>query len=571
MNCPISSYTTSTVTQSLLTRIVNQVLQSDSEKLLDHISESSQTDLYLNLILMSLKHVHLSSASTPRNNKNSWTPLHAFDQPFEAIADIPTNPLYNFNNSDISKYSSFELVSKSGVLKTLYIVQETYPYVEVFYDVLSHCVVLVAHTGYCGLRGYSYSIRAHCHSNIGFYNYLKYMDETQHERHSDEISCAQIHEQSDNSFLQKGCSSDHSHNIMPQLYGYDVRDIVLHLQSCFSTFFTSDGIQIHVEKQGFAESSTSISVSLLTTEGHKISLVKSVPGPSKLSTDSLKNDLQTIKGLNDMFMWAFFNNGLKIATCCSKPNRNDTNISNDHHSTSSSSPPSRPESVKEHTAMSHVESSSMQEPGKENDRTLAHPNTYQHIYATTSLGLNIHVYSTLPSQSEMSSNASGRVFIKQQYYKSTKMPCNKVAEVCRYYLQEGLLIYFMSDGSIIIHCADGSIYRTATKHECDQYQNHEPTHSLQAKDFQFQSQLRSISDIFGVKSKQIWLLTLADGRCFLWKQIGTCKRDEKDGLIQAIPIETVPCSATTDPITKQVSYSSLHVLTILFKIRDAKL
>ena len=519
----------------------------------------SDSDLHLYLILLSLEHVCLSSASTPRNNKNGLTSESIFDQPLKVVGDTTTKPLDDFHN--ISEYSSFELFSKSGVLQTLHIIQETHPYVEGFYHASSHSMVLVAHTGYSGSRTHSYDIQAHCHSNIGFYNFLKYVDEALYESVSEDKST----EQQDTSFvdqLEDDYSSDHS--AIPGLYGYNVGDTLLHLQSSFSTLFTSDGVQIHVEKQGFLENSATLSVSVLTAEGHKISCVKSDTELDEVHSVGSRNDSQisqSMEGLNHMLMLAFLSNGLKVATCCNDQSNRSHIIENDSKNSilslssqrNDTGSPSQEQSATSNNELSSCTEIETQSTKKENCVTCQ--NEYHHLYATTSMGLNIHTYITLPSKTELTSNRAGKILVKQEYYKLAEMPPKEVTEIYRYYLQEGLLVYFMSDESFIVHCADGSIYRTATEIERDQYYAQQSLQRIQKDHFQFhkmKNQIMSISEIFGIKSKQVWLLTLAGGQCYLWKQ-NDASKPNNDGSIEVLPIEGVPCSATTDPVTKQVS------------------
>ena len=535
-------------------------MQMEDERVL--ISDS---DLHLYLILLSLEHICLSSASTPRNNKDGLTSQYIFDQSLKVVGDTPTKPFDYFNEDNIFEYSSFEVFSKSGVLQTLHIIQETHPYVEIFYHAPSHCTVLVAHTGYSGSRAHSYDVQAHCHSNIGFYNFLKYVDEAQYESFSDDKST----EQQDVSFvdqLEDDCSSDHS--AIPGLYGYNVGDTLLHLQSSFSTFFTSDGVQIHVEKQGFLENLATLSVSVLTAEGHKISCVKSDIELDEVHNVGSRSDSQmhqAMEGLNHMLMLAFLSNGLKVATCCSDQSNGAHTIVNDSKNSISSlflqntESPSQEQSATSNTERSSCTEVETQSAKKENCVTCQ--NEYHHLYATTSLGLNIHTYIALPSKSELTSNKAGKILVKQEYYEVAEMPPKEVTEIYRYYLQEGLLVYYMNDESFIVHCADGGIYRTATKIERDQYYAQQSLQPIQNHHFQFQkmkNQIMSISDIFGIKSKQVWLLTLADGQRYLWKQ-NDASNPNNDGSIEVLPTEGIPCSITTDPVTKQVScYTKLY-------------
>ncbi len=499
----------------------------------------SDSDLHLYLILLSLEHVCLSSASTPRNSKNGLISQCVFDQPLKVVGDtITTKPA-----DDFSEYSSFELFSKSGVLQALHTIQETHPYVEVFHHGSSNCVVLVAHSGYCGARAHSYDVQARSLSNIGFYNFLKYIDEAQYENFSED-ECS---EQQDTSFVDQ-VENDSSSNLsaIPQLYGYNVGDTLLHLQSSFSTVFTSDGVQIHIEKQGFLENSATLSVSLLTAEGHKISCVKSDVGLDEIRQVS-SQIRQSVEGFDHMLMLAFLSNGLKIATCCTGSNRAHT-IVNDNKNSISSQRIDTESPIQEESATSKTEPSSCTEEGSQSAKKDSCQNEYHHLYATTSLGLNIHIYVAFPSKSELK---AGSILVKQEYYKVAELPSRENTEVYRYYLQKGLVVYFMNNESFIVHCADGGMYRTATKAECDQYYTQQSLQLMKTDHSQFRemkNQIMSISEFFGIKSKQVWFLILADGQCYLWQQ-----NDAANGSIQILPIEGVPCSVTTDPVTKQVS------------------
>lgn len=547
----------STINQSLYTRILNENQRNSEEMQIDDERVLiSENDLHLYLILLSLEHVHLSSASTPRNSKNGLTSRCISDQPLEGVGDTPTKPIDNFRD-EIAEYSSFELVSKSGILQTLHSLQETHPYLEVFYHASSRCMVLVVHTGYNGSRAHSYDVQAHCHSNIGIYNFLKHVDEAQYESFSEDGST----EQQDVSFvdqLEDDCLNNHS--AIPPLYGYNVGDTLLHIQSSFSTFFTSDGVQIHVEKQGFLESSSTLSVSVLTAEGHKISCVKSDTGLDGVHNVGDLQTCQSMEGLNHMLMCAFLSNGLKVATSYSGPSSAHTIVNESENSISSSSPQrSDAESLNiEQTATSNTEHSSCTEVETQNAKKETRQDEYHHLYATTSLGLSIHTYVALLPKSELTtSNKLGKILVKQEYYKTGKnMSSKEVSEVHRYYLQQGFLVYIMNDESVIVHCVDGGIYRTATKIECDQYHAQQSLQQIQRNHFQLQkmkNEIMSISDIFGIKSKQIWLVTLANGQCYLWKRADASKPDDNDGSVQVLPIEGIPSSITTDPVTKQVS------------------
>lgn len=535
----------------MYTRVLNEVQQHSTEEVQmeDERVLISDNDLHLYLILLSLEHVCLSNASTPRNSKNGLTSQYISDRPLKVVGDATTKSTDNFSNlKEISEYSSFELFSKSGVLQTLHIIQETHPYIEVFHHASSNCMVLVAHSGYCGSRAHSYDVQAHCHSNIGFYNFLKYnIDEAQYENVSED----EFTEQQDTSFVDQ-LEDDNSSNLsaIPRFYGYNVGDTLLHLQSSFSTVFTSDGVQIHIEKQGFLENSATLSVSVLTTEGHKISCVKSDVGLVSSRNDSQIR--QSVEGLNHMLMMAFLSNGLKVATCCSGSNRAYTTINDNKNSISSLSPQKIDieSPVQEKSATSNTEPLPCAEEETQSARKESCQNEYHHLYATTSLGLNIHTYVALPSELELK---TGNILVKQKYYKVAELPPEEVTEIYRYYLQEGLVVYIMNDDSFIIHCADGGIYRTATKTECDQYYAQQSVQLMKTDHFQFheiKKQIMSISELFETKSKLVWLVTLADGQCCLWQQNDAT---DNDGSIQVLPIEGVPCSVTTDPVTKQVS------------------
>lgn len=505
----------------------------------------SDSDLHLYLILLSLEHVYLSNASTPRNSKNGLTSQYICDHPLKVVGDASTKPIDDFSK-EISEYSSFELFSKSGILQTLHIIQETHPYIELFHHASSNCMVLVAHSGYCGSRAHSYDVQARSHSNIGFYNFLKYIDEAQYENISEA-------EQQDTSFVDQ-LEDDSLSNLsaIPQFYGYNVGDTLLHLQSSFSTVFTSDGIQIHIEKQGFLENSATLSVSVLTTEGHKISCVKSDVGLDEIHQVSSRNDSQicrSVDGLNHILMMALLSNGLKVATCCSGSNRAHTTV-NDNKDSISPQKIDIESPIQEKNATSNTEPSACAEEETRSAEKESCQNEYHHLYATTSLGLNIHTYVALPSEVELK---TGNILVKQEYYKVAEVPPEEVTEIYRYYLQEGLVVYIMNDDSFIIYCADGGIYRTATKTECDQYYAQQSIQLMKTDHFQFheiKKQIMSISEFFDVKSKLVWLVTLADGQCCLWQQNDVT---DNDGSIQILPIEGIPCSVTTDPVTKQVS------------------
>lgn len=569
----------------------------------------SWSELHIYLVLLSLEHAKLLNASTPHSNIGSFSQL-MFDDSFESVDDRSSfsgisvkqvNPL-----RATSDYSSFELLSKAAVLETLHHLQGTHPYVEFFYHRPSQCTILVAHTGYDGTRMHKYDVHTHCHTNIGFQTFLKFVAEIYSKsvtegRDSDHSThlYSDVCERNGSSF--KCFSEEYSLSnlsTVPQIettIGYNVGDALLHLQSSYSTIFTSDGVQVHVEKQSFFEDSVFVGVSLLT-EGHKIGCIKSDyfdNGLDEQFDDSTINELeiqQPTNSLDHLSMYAFLSNGLKVTTSYYGPNGNGCLMNMPTVNTIQSDPSSHlvhlpPQKIdNKHDRQQNVikdleplqdtemEIQKAEMQFKEECQLFASHNRHQHLFATTSYGLKTHIHVFIPQKvASSTSNESRKVFVKQEHYKTTqwleRQLEERLDETCRYYLPDGILVYSISDGSLIIHCSDGSIYRTATDSECDQYYHTQrlvlPTDQNRKGHLQvleIHNQIRSASEIISVKRKQIWVVTLPNGKRFLWKHediVDCCEPGDdtaNDRSTSPIPIDDVPCLVTTDPITKEVSY-----------------
>lgn len=587
--CHVDDFNKFIVDQSLYSRILNQIprhcIETDEVRVDDGF-QISRSDLHIHSILLSLEHAKLSNASTPCSSINGVT-HQLVDFPVDKDSKKSIKLPSPMKSMSTCTYSSLQLLTKAGVFKALHTLQETHPYTEIFYHALSQCAVLVVHTGYDGRRTYKFNESTQCHTNVGFHNFLKYlhkpicpgvMSGSLEESHTDDCErndhCSQ--HSTDESYLTDHAAITQTGTIV----GYNMGDSLLHLQSSRLTCFTSDGIQVHVDKHGFVESSVFIGVSLLTPDGHKISCVKYDHFESELEEQcNVANDdpyiNQPTKGLQHMSLYVSLNNGMKIATSYYGPNGNGCLVNmpvvsrRQHHQNAVG------ELELSQCTKMEVHNTEKQCKAELEYQILTSHNQYQHLFATTSYGLKTHVHIFSPLTPNVSSTNEGRkILVKQERYKTTKrfsLPID--SEIYRYYLPGGLLICVMDNQSLVIHCADGSIYHTATACEYDNYSRRSLQLSGDHSHFkEIQSQIRSISETVGVKTEQYWVVTLPAGQQFLYKQkhLNDSQETKEDSSNLLMPLEDIPCSITTDPVTKQVSYLTtphIYYNFLLLKIR----
>lgn len=352
------------VASLLLPSPEENVYQKADIHALEHFCLSEEiTPLALNhaLILMSLEHVKLPNASTPPGHCYTNTQMRGgllFDHPFT----IPTRPHVSQDkallpvsettssvrissggptgaielqlpdpHSDLSEYSTLQVLKKRALLQLIQSLQATHPYVEVFHHQHNQATVMVVHTGFDGSPLYTYEFNSQAHSKVGFQNYLQYVAETygdiidkaiaedaekqeefeeehkvlleeklkaQQKLEEERISTPQVEQEGKSSAKSKKGSAassakrskvpskeatprGSSSNLLASLpqyvkpkrfVAYDIGDRVLLTKCKHTTVFTSDGVQVQAEKNVFVEGDSNISVSLLS-KGHKISCV----------------------------------------------------------------------------------------------------------------------------------------------------------------------------------------------------------------------------------------------------------------------------------------------------------
>lgn len=537
----------------------------------DESLQNSKNDWQIYLLLLSLEHARFSSASTPQNEVISRLSV---GNPFESL-DYQRKTA-NKSERSMSDYHFLQLLTKVDVFRALRNLHESHPYTQFFYHAPSQCVLLVAHTGYDGTRMHKFCECSHCHTNVGFQKFLKYIAKPHCECLSSEIA-------------EDRCNVNHSSSQWSEdesietIIGYNTGDCLLHLQSSHFTFFASDGVQVHVDKQGFIESSLCIHVSLLTAEGHKICCAKSECGLDEQCEGGSTNDLHThqpAKGLNHISFFASLSNGMKVATSYYGPNGNGfllnmptinskvvspEPLSSSHHISPEKS--SKKKDIQQNVAGVETQGAEMEVPNAEKKyvqehQSFANHNKCQHLFATTLCGLKTHTHIFSPLNSEATYSNEGRmILVKQEYYKTAEKTSDQgVYERHRYYLPSGLLVYSMSDESITIHSADGSIYRTAMDCEYNQYYSQRslyPTGKKVRDNFQdVEGQMQSASQATGLNLRQLWVITLPSGQRYMWKQ-SYCEHEEDDtrddGYSLPVPLEDVPCFISSDPVTEQVS------------------
>lgn len=592
-NCEVSNRINTIINQSLCSWILAEAQRcciSSEDLVIDESLQTPTSDWQIYLLLLSLEHARLSSASTPHNE------VIPVENPFESMADTPCyqGKPANVPERSMSDYSSLQLLTKSDILKALHNLQESHPYTEFFYHAPSQCMLLVAHTGYDGTRMHMFCECSHCHTNVGFQKFLKYIAEPHCKCLNSGITEERCSDTCDGNDSFSQCFEDEQ---TETIVGYNTGDLLLHLQSSRFTFFTSDGVQVRVDKQGFVESSISIHVSLLTAEGHKISCVKSDHFECGLyeqfeggSTNHIQIN-QPPKGLNHMSFFASLSNGIKVATSYYGPNgngcllnmptMNSKILSPEPLSIShqiSSQKTGRKKDLQQNVAdMEILEGAEMEVHNAEKKyeqecRSLANHNKYQHLFATTLCGLKLHTHIFSPENSKSDISDEGRmILVKQEYCKTAEKTSDQgIYERYRYYLPGGLLVYSMNDESIIIHTANGSIYRTAMDCERNHYYSQRSLHPTGKKlrdTFQeVEGRIRSASEATGLNSRQLWVITLPSGQRYLWKQRSYEHEEdesEDDWYGLPVPLEDVPCFISSDPVTKQVSCSVHSIYMVM--------
>ena len=181
--------------------------QSVRSHALEHFCVSAEVSprmLDYALVVLSLEHTQLPSASQPQNlssiTQNGGFEL-LFDYPYsipmkeisqsEALvpysamesADVTTRgvsvtPRYTLDLPlplvSLEDYAVCEYLTKDVLLQLLQSLQSTHPYVKHFYHRHSKSVVVIAHTGFDGNPIHEYQLVSQAHSKVGFHNYLQF-------------------------------------------------------------------------------------------------------------------------------------------------------------------------------------------------------------------------------------------------------------------------------------------------------------------------------------------------------------------------------------------------------------
>ena len=524
--------------QSLSSRILTDhhksVRNANGMSTEHELSQFSRSNLHIYLILLSLEHARFSNASVPYNHLINVFP---FDCSLNNMPCRPSNCVEN-----IPTYAALQLLSKVGAINALQALQETHPYIDYFHHPLSQSTIVVASTGYDGKRMHKFSVCTHSHSNIGFQNFLKHMSKS---------CCCEGGE----TCSQTLCGDHELGSETETIVGYNTGDSLMHLQNLHSTIFTSDGVQVHIDKQSFLESSTTVTISLVTAEGHKIKCAKY--NPFTCETEKFYvYESQSHTDLDSMTFCVSLSNGLKIATRYSDSEENACLVSKRMFS--------KDDVTSEHEDQQHnVEPNKMEIRNADRLKVAgqlpASHNQYQHLYMSTSNGLQTHVHVLSSLEGDRDNGKARRILVKQERY-NKELSAQEVI----YYLPSGTLVRYVNEKSLIILCGDGSMYRTASDFEYDVYNARSIlSPSKKSNDHSLllvvQSHLKATSEALQMKTANLWIVTLPNGRRYMW--YAKCNEEKGSncgvkGLVDELPLqlEDIPCFVATDPVTNQVSY-----------------
>lgn len=544
-DCHFDDVVNPALNQSLSSRILTEVQRSavlnSNGVILDYeLFPFSRSDLHIYSILLSLEHAQFSNASSPYNNLSDVLPLNWLSG-------------RDCCRRDLSSYSSLQMLSKVSLNKSIQTLQETHPYIDFFHHPLSQSTIVVASTGYDGARMHNFSVCSHSHSNIGFQKFVKYVSKLLlGETETKEINISSSQHLGDNSFSSH---NDDSATEIEAFVGYNTGDSLMHLQNSHFTFFTSDGAQVHVDNQGFLESSKFIGVSVLTAEGHKLGCVMSNLFGHEM--EECYTDESQVH--SNMTFYASLNNGLKIATryydpdrggCLQNRGKNKADLaSHQQNVIANVNPPP-------HTEVDAEGMDGLQQ----KDQMFTSHNRYQHLYVTTSSELLTHVHVVSSLECECKKSQVKKILVRQEKYIS-----GTSNQEVLYYLPNGILVHFHNKTSLIIYCADGSMYRTVLDSEYDLCCYVGSTHpsdnnsSNHSSFLEVQSRLRSTLETLEVKTEGLWIITLPNGEHYMLQQMQGDHdeeniTDETDNWSSLpLQLEDIPSFVATDPFTKQVS------------------
>ena len=349
--------------------------------MLDHLalSESfSLSSLRYALLLLSLEHLQLPTASTPL--ELSYHEYHTskllFDYPFirktsgctATSEDIDIPQTLNENNQiaasipdgdhqglptgkrNMEAFSVQCLTNKDVLLQTLQQIRATHPYLSVYHSHYSNCNVLIAHTGFDGNFLYKYDRGIKAASKVGFQNYLEYLLDT-YGAHVDEIfkheqQCLTESASQDKSagesgdsvngdgIAQQAITSNEQNNIeheqtsteSAKLIGYDLDDTALVGKEFVDTVFTADGVQVHSVRYQFAEGRSTVMV--FVQNGQQALSANLVWDSDRIDHDSILTNCNSSEtgdnpdsvhfpsALKSATFFASLNSELKVSTSC---------------------------------------------------------------------------------------------------------------------------------------------------------------------------------------------------------------------------------------------------------------
>ena len=158
------------------------------------------------LILLSLEHVELQSASTPPRGSLHQPHSSAllFDHPFNMDIVSEDKSLVSVSQSEASRssccnksttgamhnscilnvnkplcnledFSTLEVYEFNSLLQELVSAHTTHPYLDIYEHQHSESIVVVCHTGFDGSPVHTYKTSSHIHTKVGFQNYLQYI------------------------------------------------------------------------------------------------------------------------------------------------------------------------------------------------------------------------------------------------------------------------------------------------------------------------------------------------------------------------------------------------------------
>lgn len=579
-------------------------------------------------------------------------------------------------------YSTLEMLKKNGLLQELISIQATtHPYVSVFEHKHSESIVLVLHTGFDGSPHHSYEMSSHTHTRVGFQNYLQYVCERyghiidnavdeekkkiqeleeikkrvaiqklkEAEERSqevltplmegEEISSAGNKKKNDlkarNSSMKKSATAVDMSISTPDFQsdekafppiekpilfsGYDLGDMVLLHRSVHDSFFTSDGIQIRIEKHVAIDETFSIMLSLLHN-GHKVTssqIWTTKDTEAHVESSDIVGIPQPLPGLKQALLQAYFKHSLQLSCSHFGPKANgelaffphrpsildSTLPSENSGSRPSSGVTSKLSKKQQEQQQQLLEQQRALEAQQQKERDIAQEkyqrdydnllrnNKYQQLYLSTEEGLHVRCQAAINLDADPSiiDGSDAYIVVKQRYFNGSISE-----EKCRLYHPEGYVIKWMKNGTVVIMCADGTKYQSASRKEVELFHQQEvalskspqenihpavpelgssPKEKLSTPDLSQDSRRISsankvtfaddVQDLAALSLKQnIWIVTTTTGKRYLFRQeTGTSPNAGVNSCI--VSLSSIHLLKATDPVTKEVSIGYCIIIFVI--------